>query len=288
MIGPVLGDFMATVHEQEADVDGIGTGERPHVELFRVNLAVDQRVNPLPGQIRNRRHRRSAVRIWQSYADYRHCARAWKRLEDELQSQLQNARAGGAGNLAVADILIAVARGPGSGRSATKQVDSAPLGMVEGVIAFRAKLQGAVLAFEPGHVNVAEDGDIPIVAAGPGEGIFAHIAEHAGLVIGGQLADGNLAQKTWIEPSGGGAELRIIKDALADAQSTQGVAAGGSADAGGQTINTALNAQRRAAHEAGDAADLPAAEGITGELVGGLLEERQLVDVIEDENLSLI
>jgi hypothetical protein len=42
VVGPVLGNLMPAIHDQETHVDRVGVGERPDVELLRVDLAVDQ------------------------------------------------------------------------------------------------------------------------------------------------------------------------------------------------------------------------------------------------------
>jgi len=41
VVGPVLRYLMPAIHDEEAHVDRVGVGERPDMELLRVNLAVD-------------------------------------------------------------------------------------------------------------------------------------------------------------------------------------------------------------------------------------------------------
>ncbi len=62
MIRPVQRYVMPAIQDQEANVDRIRVGERPDVIFLRVDLAVDKRIDALPGHASFRSNGHFALR----------------------------------------------------------------------------------------------------------------------------------------------------------------------------------------------------------------------------------
>src|SRR6516164_7791393 len=156
--------------------------------------------------------------------------------------------------------------------------------MVEGIEGLPTELKRAVFASKPGQLEILKQGQIPIVAAGTGQRIASHSAEHPRLAIGAELWLKWLGEGVPIKPGWSGPELGIVIHPLVHLHRRNRVAANARPDSVAETRDSATDIDWRPGEEAGDAADLPAAQRSPGKPVGRRLEERQGVDVVHHQH----
>ena len=115
-------------------------------------------------------------------------------LEKELHSQLDIARVPGRIDFAITRVVLIPTAASTEGQTAVgigitvaAGADAQPLRVVEGIEGFQPELEGGVLALGPRKLEVLEEGEVPVVAAGTGQGVATHVSEHAGLTVGGEL-----------------------------------------------------------------------------------------------------
>src|SRR5208337_2291832 len=113
-------------------------------------------------------------------------------------------------------------------------------------------------------------------------------AEHAVFAVGQELRGRDLRDDTRVIPLQSRPIPGFAGRGLVDLQWSHRVATGAAADAGGETGGTAVEVDRLAAEEAGDAADFPAAYCSLGEFVARVLEEREFIDVTELQHLRAV
>ena len=204
-------------------------------------------------------------------------------LEHKLQGELHNPGWPRRTDLAVVQVVLVPSAGAAKRRTAvrvgstsvTEDVHALPLRVVESIERLPTELQSAVFTSKPRQLEVLEQGHIPIVPARTRQRIAPHIAEHTQLAIGAELGFKRLGEGFPIKPGGGGPELGIVIHSLLDLDQHERVAANARPDSIAEPGNSATHVNRRPGEEAGDAADLPAAQRIPGKPVRRCLEERQ-------------
>src|SRR5437773_1144188 len=213
-------------------------------------------------------------------------------LENELQPHLHEAWSPSPVDLAILVIDRIEARiGAGGAKrrlAAAAGVNRTPLRVVESVESLQAELEGGVFTTEPGRLEILKQGEVPVVPPRARQHVTPHIAEHARFAVGSKLRKERLGDHAGIKPCRRGAKLRIVVHPLLDFERSQGVALDTPADSTAVSAVSATEIHGHPSVETGDAAELPSSQPSPQERTRGLLEKRQVVDVIQDQHVGAV
>ena len=141
---------------------------------------------------------------------------------------------------------------------------------------------------EPGRLEILEQGEVPVVPPRARQHVTPHITEHARFAVGSKLRKERLGDHAGIKPCRRGAKLRIVVHPLLDFERSQGVALDTPANSTAVSAVSATEIDGHPGVETGDAAELPSSQPIPQERTGGLLEKRQVIDVIQDQHVGAV
>src|SRR5579885_1727165 len=156
--------------------------------------------------------------------------------------------------------------------------------MVEAVKRLPPELEPSTFA-EEWKLPVLHESKVCNIPSRTCERVAAHVAEHPGFAVREQLRLERLRDNAGIEPLHTRPVGWIVVCALVNLQCADRIALDAGGRPGAVPVHTAINIDRLAGEEGGNATDLPASQCSTDEAVPRVLEEGQVVDVTGIEHL---
>src|SRR5271157_3530437 len=152
--------------------------------------------------------------------------------------------------------------------------------MVERVKGLQPELKRGVFTPGPGEVDILVQSQVPVVPARTVEVVAPPVSEHSRLAIGIVLIQRGLLQNRGVKPRLHRAEGGVVEGTLIDLKRTHCVAHHTRTDAGGITRCSAPDVDRLTGKESGNTAELPSSQPLPQKAAGGVLEERQSVNIV--------